>query len=235
MSKIYRIAVALFASLAAMLSTAVRADTLNMPVNPPIAFVEQVDMKYKIEASVLGNIGKFTANGVVTQLTGVNNITTPFNGTFSLTAYFNPTTGTIIKDHVNDLFDPTLDVKDSSAVAMYSSRHINRFAYDLGVMYPTFDFEFFNEGGSQTVLNPMEYIGVTLRNTTTFSGTKSFISLAAPGTTVFDNNTLLGIERGTANVFMTPTPSAIGGGAMLLGCILLRGTMRRRQAFESTN
>jgi hypothetical protein len=207
-------------------ASSLRADTLNMPVFPPITFNDQVDMRYTIENTVAGVLGKFSATGRSVSVTGGGS--PPLPGTFTLTAYFDRTTGQIIKDHANNAIDPTLDVRDGSNAIMYFSRHINRFAYDLSVSQPTFDFEFFNEGGTMPAINPLDFIGVTLRNASTFSGTKSFISGAAVNTIVFNNNQVFGLEVGTANVFMTPTPTAMGGGFMLLGSLAFGAFVRRR-------
>jgi hypothetical protein len=224
-----RFSVAVVTALLIVSAASVRADTLNMPMFAPVTFNNKIDMKYTIENTGAGGIlGKFTAIGRAVSVDGVALAPAPGNGTFQLTAYFDRVTGEIIKDHATiNTLDPLLEVKDASATTLYFSRHIRRFAYDLGTTYPTFDFEFFNEGGALTLLNPLDYIGATLRNVTTFSGTKSFVSNAAVGTVVFNNNLLGPIEGGTANVFMTPTPTALGGGAMLLCCIFLGGKLRR--------
>jgi hypothetical protein len=211
----------------ALTTSAVRADTLNLPVRPPITFNDRIDIKYAIESTVVGDLGKLTANGRSVSVTGGS---APLPGTFSLTAYFNRTTGVIIQDHVNNLFDPTLDVRDSTNTVMYFSRHLNRFASDLGVSLPTFDFEFFNEGGTMPALNPQPFIGVTLRSGSSYTGTLNFISALPAGSTVFNNNLVGGLETGTANVFMTPTPTAVGGGFMLLGCLVIGAQMRRRSS-----
>ena len=225
MKAMNRITIVALTTLLVVSTPAARGDTLGLKEFAPITFNDRVDMKYTIESTVVGTLGKFTAAGRSVSVDGVALVP---KGTFLLTAYFNPVTGQIIKDHANNTLDPLLDVKDGSANQLYFSRHINRFAYDLSVALPTFDFEFFNEGGSLPALNPLDFIGATLRNATSFTGTKSFISAAPVGTVVFNNNTVMGIEAGTANVFMTPTPTAMGGGLMLLGCIFVGAKLRRQ-------
>jgi hypothetical protein len=222
----------MFIVIAALLLTlavaAARADTLNLPVIKPVTFSDQVDMRYVIENATLG---KFTATGRVVSTDGVALSPAPVVGSFSLTAYFDRATGLIVKDDLANTFDPTLNVKNAGGTSLYLSHTINRFAYDLGVTLPTFDFEFFNEGGSLAGLSNAKYIGATLRNANSFTGTKSFISAASIGTVVFDNNKNgLGLETGTANVFMTPTPTAVGGGAMLLCCLFIGEKIRRRSS-----
>jgi hypothetical protein len=218
------------ALLVALTAVAVRADTLNLPVTKPITFSDQVDMKYVIQSATLG---KFVATGRVVSTDGVALSPAPVVGSFSLSAYFDRTTGIIIKDDPANTFDPTLDVKNAGGTSLYLSHSINRFAFDLGASLPTFDFEFFNQGGSLAALYPGKFIGATLRNANTFTGTKSFLNITAgaTGTVLFDNLTNgLGLETGTANVFMTPTPTAVGGGAMLLCCLFIGETVRRRSS-----
>jgi hypothetical protein len=220
-------------AILALVAGELRADTLNMPIFPPITFSDQVDMRYTIENTVVGVLGKFSATGRTVSVTGGGSPPLPGGAnSFTLTAFFNPATGVIIMDHANSAIDPTLDLRDGSNAQMYFSRRINRFAYDLSVSQPTFDFEFFNQGGTMPAINPKEFIGATLRNSSTFSGTKSFVSAAGVGTVVFNNNQVLGLEVGTANVFMTPTPSAVGGGGMLLACLAFGAQMRRCRSRE---
>src|SRR5688572_261542 len=161
MVKLKRIHLSVVAALA-VLSGSARGDTLLMPMFSPITLSDRVDMKYTIEADALSNpIGKFTATG---RAVSVNGTTMTPKGTLLIHAYFNPTTGEIYKDHSNDAYDPLLEVKNGSAVLLYTSTLLHQFASDLSVTYPTFDFEFFNEGGLLAGARPIPYIGATLRN-----------------------------------------------------------------------
>jgi hypothetical protein len=230
MARTNRITLVLLTVWIAVSAASARAEMLNMPIFPPIGYAVQVDMKYTIFSATLG---KFTASGNLQSIKGVNGITVPTPGSFLLTAFFNRSTGQIILDDVNPAFDPLLDVKDSGANQLFLGHRLNRFAADLTVLSPAFDFEFFNDpgSGSQPLLNPKEFIGVNLRNVTSFAGTKSFIDTTnAVNFVVFNNNLMSGMEAGTANVFMTPTPTAIAGGAFLLCCIFFAEKHRRHSS-----
>jgi hypothetical protein len=195
------------------------ADTLNLQQFSPITFCDLVDMKYRIVSDGSGGkIGMFTATGTAEKIDGVQMRPT---GTLSLTAYFSPMTGTLIETDPSHTFDPNLSVKNGSGTELYGSSRIYEFAYNLTTSLPTFDFLWRKDRGTLALASSLPFIGVTLRNTTSFTwsgSTKSFaVPTASIGTMVFDNKlNVAGLEGGTANVFMTPAPRASAGAMLLL-------------------